>query len=92
MRETLQVLSMFTKLRLSILFESPYIILSGHLLCKSFLRNENFVIMWECHYRVRVVYKCKSALMIWECLYFKDVSMHSESVYTSPLFVINIKS
>ena len=64
MRETLQALSMFTKLRLSILFESPYIILSGHLLCKSFLRSENFVIMWECHYRVRVVYECKSALMI----------------------------
>ena len=83
MRETLQVLSMFTKLRLSILFENPYIIWVVIYYVRVFIRSENFVIMWECHYRVRVFNKCKSDLMIWECLYFKEVSMHSESGYTS---------
>ena len=85
MRETLQALSMFTKLRLSILFENPYIIWVVIYYVRVFIRSENFVIMWECHYRVRVFIKCKSDLMIWECLYFKEVSMHSESGYTSLL-------
>ena len=64
MRETPQALSMFTKLRLSILFESPYIIWVVIYYVRVSIRSENFVMMWECHYKVRVFIKCKSDLII----------------------------